>query len=45
MHDLLSPKHCICDHIDMIDAIMVQCALEDTRGELLSHCNQPGWLV
>lgn len=35
MHDLLSLKHCICDHTDMINAITVQCALEDTRGELL----------
>lgn len=35
MHDLFSLKHCICVHTDMINALMVQCALEDTRGELL----------
>lgn len=27
MPDLFSLKHCICVHIDMINAIMAQCAL------------------
>lgn len=35
IHDLFSLKHCICVHTDVMNAIMGQCAPEDTRGELL----------
>ena len=35
MHDLFPLKRCICVHTDMINAIMVQCALGGPRVEFL----------